>query len=121
MKGKEVMVKGENKLILLYRELLEISEKEQAEISESGFEKIEHFCSLKEAIVKELEDLDESEKQVSSPEEQAEIESLIKKIITVNNANVESVRDMKDRVVAELNEINGKKTAIRAYNSVSEL
>lgn len=112
---------GENKLILLYRELLEIAEKEQPEISGSNFEKIEHYCSLKEAIVKKLEDLDENEKQVSSPEEQAELESLIRKIITVNNANVESVRDMKDRVISELNDLDSKKTAVKAYNSVSEL
>jgi hypothetical protein len=111
---------GENKLVLLYRELLEIAGKEQSEIAGHNFEKIEHYCSLKEDVVKKLEGLDESEKQVSSPEEQAEIESLIKKIIAINNANVESVRDMKNRVVSELNDLNSKKTAVRAYNSVSE-
>lgn len=112
---------GENKLILLYRELLEITGKEQSEIAGHNFEKIEHYCLLKENLVKELEGLKESEKQVSSPEQQVEVESLISKIITINNANAELVRDMKDRIVAELNDLNGKKTAVRAYKNVSKI
>ena len=114
------MRSDKNKLIYLYRKLLDIAEKEQGEIAQHNFDRVEQYGLLKDQLIKELEDLKDSGLRVSTPEQCSEIEALIKKIIIVNNANAESVLDMKNKVMNELYDLKGRKTAVKAYNNHSQ-
>lgn len=120
MESDAIMGSDENRLIIIYRRLLDIAEKEQVEIAQNNFDRVEQYCMLKDQLIKEMEALKDSELRVSTPKQCAELESLIKKIITVNNANAEAVLNMKNRVMNELYDLKGRRTVVKAYNNHSQ-
>ncbi len=111
------MKTDENKIILLYERLLDISGKEIKEIEACNLDKMEYYWALKENLVKELEELNKDKRYIPSPGQRAEIESLIKKIIDINKSNAGAVRDMKNEVISDVSSLRRSKTAFKAYRS----
>ncbi len=112
------MKTDENEIILLYERLLDAAVHEKNEIAQRNLDRIEHYCSLKENLIKELEELNNNGKTlISSHRERAEIESLIKKIIDLNKSNAGAVGDMKDEVISDISTLRRSKTAFKAYRS----
>ncbi len=105
--------------VLLLRRILEISEKEQKEIDENNLDKLDHYCSLKNDLMCKLKELDKSESWISSPDKSSEIESILKKIDEINNANAEAVREKRDKVMGQICDQQTTKTAINAYNKLA--
>ena len=103
---------------MLYRELLQIAEKEQVAINDNDLDKVEQYCSSKENIVVELETLKSAVMPAMSPEDAAESRAIMEKIIEINNANKESVHGMKDKLMEDMHGFRKRKKVIRAYSQM---
>lgn len=110
------MKKEDSKAVEVCRKLLEILEKEQSEIAGKNLDSIEHYCSLKMDLIKELDEINKEIARNSSPVRDEKVEPLLKKIIELNEANAEAVRDMKKSVVSDITSGHKKKKAFKAYN-----
>ncbi len=105
-------------MILLYEKLLDAATGEKDAVARCNIDEIEHYCSLKEGLVKELEDMRSSGKMpVLSPRQKDEIESLIRKIIEINAGNASAVGNIRDEVITEISGLRKRKAAFKAYRS----
>jgi hypothetical protein len=111
------MKTDENKMISLYKRLLDITEKEQNEITDCNIDKMEYYWSLKEDIIGELEKMNNGEPWISSRKQSGEIESLIKRIISANKTNAAAVSEMKKSLLKDISSIHNNKKAVSAYQS----
>ncbi len=111
------MKTDENKIILLYERLLDITVKEKKELEGRNPDKIERCCLLKEGLIRELEELNNGKAWTSCSAQSAEIESLIKKLIDINKTNAEAVGDMKSKIISEISDLKRRKTAFKAYHA----
>ena len=112
------MKTDENKMISLYKRLLDITEKEQSEITTCNIDKMEYYWSLKEDLIGELEKMNNGESWISSRNQSGEIESLIKKIISANKTNAAAVSEMKKSLLKDISSIHNNKKAVSAYQSL---
>ena len=106
-----------NKLIALYKKMLDIVGKEQEEIAENNIDKIERCCSLKIDIIREIGEINNGESLASCSEKNDELESLIKQIIVINKANAEALSKKRNEIMNELSTVQRRKTAFRAYET----
>ncbi len=109
------MKTDENEMISLYKRLLDITEKEQSEITACNIDKMEHYWSLKEELIGELEKMNNGEPWISSLKQNGEIESLIKKIISANKSNADAVSEMKRSLLKDISSLHNNKKAVSAY------
>lgn len=105
-----------NKAVDVCQKLLEILEKEKKEISAKNLDSIEHYCSLKMGLIKELDDINKEVARTDSAEKAAKVEPLLKKIIELNESNAEAVRNMKKDVLNEITTGHKQSKAFKAYN-----
>ncbi len=113
------MKKDKYNIILLLKRLLEITEKEQEDIAKSNIDKLEHYNAIKKDIINEIEVLKKDKAWIAQNEDSADIESILNKINTINNANSAAVRIMQDKVKDKMRDQNSRKTAINAYNKLA--
>lgn len=106
-----------NKLIALYKKMLDIAAKEQKEIAGNNLNKIERYCSLKIDIIREIDEINKSESLTCRSEENYELESLIKQVIVINKANAEALSKKRNEIMSELSTVQRRKTAFRAYET----
>jgi hypothetical protein len=109
------MKTDENRMISLYKRLLDITEKEQNEIKDCNIDKMEYYWSLKEDLMGELKKMNNGKPLISSRAQSGEIESLIKKIISANKTNAAAVSEMKKRLLKDISSIHNDKKAVSAY------
>ena len=110
------MKKEDDRAVEVCGKLLEILEKEKTEIAGNNLDSIEHYCSLKMELIKELDEINKEISSNSSTVRDTKVEPLLKKIIDLNEANAEAVRDMKKNVVCDITSGHKKKKAFKAYN-----
>ncbi|MCL5062005.1 MAG: hypothetical protein M1443_02190 [Nitrospirae bacterium] len=110
------MQADENKIISLYRRLLDISKKEQEEIASQDLEKIEYYNSLKDEMIKEIEKTEMPELH-TTPETVEAIRSLLTEIVAVNEANTKAVQELRDRTFSEISSFHKIKTGLKAYQA----
>ncbi len=115
--GKAQMKTDGNKMISLYKRLLDITEKEQNEIEKCNIDNMESCWSLKDDIIKELEKLNSGKSWNSCREKSDEVGSLIRKIIVVNKTNTDKVREMKDELLKNISTLHNSTKAVRAYQT----
>ncbi len=106
----------DSKAVEVCKKLLDLLEEEKSEIKEKNLDRIEHYCSLKMELIKELDEVNKETSQKSGSGREAKVEPLLKKIIELNEANAEAVRDMKKSVVSDITSGHKKKKAFKAYN-----
>ena len=106
----------DSKAIKVCNELLDLLEKEKIEIAGKNLDSIEHYCSLKMDLIKQLDEINKKIAGNPSPARDAKVEPLLKKIIELNEANAEAVRDMKKSVGTDITSGHKKKKAFKAYN-----
>lgn len=107
----------ENRIIVICRELLDILDKERGEIAAANLDKLEHYGSLKEGLIKEMQAPANSGLWISSPEDTAEIHSLMKKIVDFNESNEKSLLKIKEGIIAEFSTIQTTRKAHKAYST----
>ena len=112
------MKTDEKRMISLYKRLLDITEKEQNEITACNIDKMEYYWSLKEDLIGELEKMNNGEPWISSRKQGDEIESLIKKIISTNKTNTAAVSEMKKSLLNDISSIHNGKKAVSAYQNL---
>lgn len=110
------MKKDDVSAVEVCNKLLELLEKEKSEIEGKNLDSIEHYCSLKMDLIKQLDEINKEIAGKPSPSRDAKVEPLLKKIIELNEANAEAVRDMKKSVVSDITSGHKKKKAFKAYN-----
>jgi len=113
------MSKEKENPVLLLKRILEISEKESKEIEENNLDKLEHYGSLRNDIMRTLGDLGKSESWISNVSNPAEVESILRKIDEVNNSNKKAVREKRDKIMGQKSDQNKKYIAINAYKKLS--
>ncbi|HDH06691.1 MAG TPA: hypothetical protein ENH01_13495 [Nitrospirae bacterium] len=106
-----------NKLIALYKKMLDIAAKEQKEIAENNLDKIERCYSLKIDIIREIDEINNGESLIYSSEKNDELALLIKQIIVINKANAEALSKKRNEIMSELSTVQKRKTAFRAYET----
>ncbi len=111
------MKTDEDKLIILYRRLLDITKKEQEEIAGNNLNKTECYSSLKMNLIKELGEVSNGVILTASAKSNTELEALIKKSIALNKANAEAVRNRRNKIMSEMSGFHKRREAFRAYNS----
>ncbi|HDH53040.1 MAG TPA: hypothetical protein ENH24_00975 [Nitrospirae bacterium] len=114
---EEIMETDANKLIALYKKMLDIAAKEQKEIAGNNLDKIERYCSLKIDIIREIDEINNGESLICCSEKNDELESLIKQIIIINKANAEALSKKRNEIMSELSTVRRRKTAFRAYET----
>ncbi len=110
----------ENNILSLYRTLLEISEKEQAEITNNNIDMLEEYSLKRDEIIKELEGLNKSESAVRFYSENTEIRDIIQKIFTINEQNIKNIQALRDIIVTDASAIQTNRNARRAYISAGQ-
>jgi len=107
-----------NNMVLLYERLLEAAEKERNAIARRNIDEMEHYCFLREALMRELEDMHGSGKAPAlSAGQRAAIEALIKKIIDINAGNAAAAGKIRDEIASEISGFQKRKAAFKAYRS----
>ncbi len=96
--------------------ILDILKKEQKEIDEEHLDNVEHYCSLKMELIKDLDRINSELARESPSERSAEVEHLLKKIIDLNDTNAEAVKNMKRSIIGEVSDSHKQKKAVKAYN-----
>lgn len=110
----------DSEIIVLYKELLEVAEREREEISGSDLDKVEHYCSLKDGIIQKIAELTRmsgSGLAALNAEQKEILEPIIKKIIQLHDSSTKAVQEMRSGVNSELTGLNTAKTAFKAYNA----
>ncbi len=105
-------------IILLFRRLLDVTEKEQEVIKNNNIDELEHCSLLKKNLVNEIKMLKKDRALIAQDEERAEIESILNKIDIINSANYADARKMQDTVKGKMRDQSNRKTAIKAYNKL---
>ena len=106
--------KEKSRVMNLYQKLLDLLKKEEAEIKDNDIDKIEHNCSLKMNILKELTNCTFCRQNIN---ESPELVSIIKKIEDIQRSNTDAVEQIKNAVMGEISALNKGKSALRAYTS----
>lgn len=107
----------DNKILSLYKKLLDIAEKEQVEIANNNIDSLEGYFIQKDEIIKEIETLNNSGSGVLSYRENTEIETIIKKILELNEKNIRDVQKLQYSIVTDVSAIHKGRNAHRAYIS----
>lgn len=110
----------DSEIILLYKELLEVAEREKEELSASDLDKVEYYCSLKEGLIQkiaELTGMSSKGLEALNAEQKEVLEPILKKIIMLHDAGTKAVQEMRNRVNSELTGLNTAKTAFKAYSA----
>jgi len=107
----------EDKLLVLYKKLLDVMEQENREVAENRLERIEHYMSQKIGILKEVEELKTDKQWINNSKIHKELSGIIKKIIDLNEANAHAVRNIKTEIKEELSILHKSRSAYKAYNS----
>ncbi|MCL4456633.1 MAG: hypothetical protein M1147_12675 [Nitrospirae bacterium] len=110
----------DNKIISLYRNLLDISEQEQAEITNNNIDMLEEYSLKRDEIMKELEGLNKSESASQFYIENTEIRGIIEKIFAINEQNIKNVQALRDTIVTDASAIQTNRNARRAYISAGQ-
>jgi hypothetical protein len=114
---KDFLMKTEDsKAVEVCKKMLDLLENEKSEIKEKNLDSIEHYCSLKMDLIKELDEINKEAARQTIPGREAKVEPLLKKIMELNEANAEAVRDMKKNVVSDISSSHKKKSVFKAYN-----
>ena len=108
-----------NTMKSLYKRLLDVVEKEQNEIANFNIDNMESCWSLKENIIRDLEKINDGKPWNAVSHMDDEIETIIKKIITVNKINADRVREMKDELLKSVSTLHNSTKAVRAYQTSS--
>lgn len=114
------MKSGHSEIITLYKELLEVFEKEKEELSASDIDKVEYYCSLKEGLIQkiaELTGMPGNGLAGLNSEQKETLEPLLRKILLLHDAGTKAVQEMRNSVNSELAGLNTAKTAFRAYTA----
>lgn len=107
----------DSEIIVLYKELLEVAEREREELSASDLDKIEQYCSLKDGLIQKIAGLTGSGLAALNAEQKEILEPILKKIIQLHDSSTKAVQEMRSGVNSELTGLNTAKTAFKAYNA----
>lgn len=110
----------DNKIISLYRKLLDISEQEQAEIANNNIDMLEEYSLRRDEIMRELEGLNKSESASQFYIENTGIREIIEKIFAINEQNIKNIQALRDSIVTDASAIQTNRNAHRAYISAGQ-
>lgn len=103
-------------MILLYKKVLLITEKEHDEIVNSNIDKLEEYGLIKESIIRKLEKIKNNEiLNLNGGTESIEIEKLIKEILVMNEKNRKALISLQNGVMVEISSLQCSKKAHKAY------
>lgn len=115
---KEISMDTEfDKIISLYKKLLQIAEEEEKVIGERDLDKLYRYCVNKTHLIETLNKFNIEESLASYPEYRDELDLLIKKIMFINKANAEAVRNIKKDMLKEISSLHNGNRVFRAYQS----
>ena len=118
MEGTTMSQPDNDMIVLLYKKILLITEKEHDEIGNVNIDKLEDYGLIKENIVRKLQKIRNKEMlSLNRGRESVEIEKLIKEILALNEKNRKSVISLQNDVMVEISSLQCSKKAHKAYGS----
>lgn len=110
------MATGYEAVFLLYKELLEVLEKEKEDIAASNLGRLESYCAAKEEIIQRLGQLEKYGFAARNLPPGSGLEAEIKRVLLLHEANTKAVLEIRNRLTSELSGLQTVKSTIKAYN-----